>query len=210
VFVSIFFIPQTYWLFGSQITELIIRIQKSIRFELSSIFSNLNIPGNNYLFLSIFIFILITNFIGLFPYIFTNSSHLVFTLRLALPLWIGRIIWSIIIQFNNMASHLVPLGTPSGLIPVIVIIETVRNIIRPVTLSVRLAANMVAGHLLLALLGSQSIRWFTLRFIILLLSLTLLITLEVAVSCIQSYVFIILNSLYLKEINRAYLCVDKL
>ena len=155
MFVSIFFIPQTYWLFGSQITELIIRIQKSIRFELSSIFSNLNIPGNNYLFLSIFIFILITNFIGLFPYIFTNSSHLVFTLRLALPLWIGRIIWSIIIQFNNMASHLVPLGTPSGLIPVIVIIETVRNIIRPVTLSVRLAANMVAGHLLLALLGSQ-------------------------------------------------------
>ena len=210
MFVSIFFIPQTYWLFGSQITELIIRIQKSIRFELSSIFSNLNIPGNNYLFLSIFIFILITNFIGLFPYIFTNSSHLVFTLRLALPLWVGRIIWSIIIQFNNMASHLVPLGTPSGLIPVIVIIETVRNIIRPVTLSVRLAANMVAGHLLLALLGSQSIRWFTLRFIILLLSLTLLITLEVAVSCIQSYVFIILNSLYLKEINRAYLCVDKL
>jgi len=50
------------------------------------------------------------------------------------------------------------LGTPSGLIPVIVIIETVRNIIRPITLSVRLAANMVAGHLLLALLGSQRIR----------------------------------------------------
>ena len=71
-----------------------------------------------------------------------------------MPLWLGRIILSIIYQYNNLLAHLVPVGTPRFLIPVIVIIETVRNIIRPLTLSIRLAANIVAGHLLLTLLGS--------------------------------------------------------
>merc|ERR1711917_165381 len=109
---------------------------------------------------------------------------------------LGRIIISIIFQYNNLFAHLVPKGTPGFLIPVIVIIETVSNIIRPLTLSIRLAANIVAGHLLLTLLGSQiSNISFTTFF--LLFSLYLLLLLEVAVACIQSYVFIILNSLYL-------------
>ena len=93
-------------------------------------------------------------FIGLFPYVFTRKSHISFTLTLALPLWLGRIILSITYQYNNLLAHLVPVGTPRFLIPVIVIIETVRNVIRPLTLSIRLAANIVAGHLLLTLLGS--------------------------------------------------------
>merc|ERR1711917_25772 len=108
---------------------------------------------------------------------------------------LGRIIISIIFQYNNLFAHLVPKGTPGFLIPVIVIIETVSNIIRPLTLSIRLAANIVAGHLLLTLLGSQiSNISFTTFFLLLLL--------EVAVACIQSYVFIILNSLYLNELLR--------
>merc|ERR1712108_84464 len=85
----------------------------------------------------------------------TRRRHISFTLTLALPLWLGRILISILYQYNNLLAHLVPTGTPSFLIPVIVVIETVRNIIRPLTLSIRLAANMVAGHLLLTLLGSQ-------------------------------------------------------
>merc|ERR1712168_1564177 len=68
---------------------------------------------------------------------------------------LGSIIISIIFQYNNLFAHLVPKGTPGFLIPIIVIIETVSNIIRPLTLSIRLAANIVAGHLLLTLLGSQ-------------------------------------------------------
>jgi F-type H+-transporting ATPase subunit a len=99
-------------------------------------------------------------------------------------------------------SHLVPLGTPSFLIPIIVIIETVRNIIRPITLSIRLAANMVAGHLLLTLLGSQGANVSIMIIIILMISLILLLILEVAVACIQSYVFTILSSLYLNELIR--------
>merc|ERR1711863_34346 len=138
---------------------------------------------------------------GLMPYIFTRTSHLSITLVLALPVWLGRILISIIFQYNSLLAHLVPLGTPRFLIPIIVIIETVRNIIRPITLSIRLAANMVAGHLLLTLLGSQG-PIISIILLILLIRLILLLILEVAVACIQSYVFTILRSLYLNELIR--------
>merc|ERR1712131_475272 len=107
---------------------------------------------------------------------------------------------SIIFQYNNLFAHFVPKGTPGFLIPVIVIIETVSNIIRPLTLSIRLAANIVAGHLLLTLLGY--LIFHLLPFYYYFFSLYLLLLLEVAVACIQSYVFIILNSLYLNELLR--------
>ena len=97
---------------------------------------------------------------------------------------------------------MVPLGTPSFLIPIIVIIETVSNIIRPMTLSIRLAANIVAGHLLLTLLGSQGPIISMIILTILIIRLILLLILEVAVACIQSYVFTILRSLYLNELIR--------
>merc|ERR550539_319875 len=84
---------------------------------------------------------------GLAPYIFTSSSHISFTLTLAMPIWLGRIVFSIKNQYNNLFAHLVPRGTPVALMPVIVIIETVRNVIRPGTLSIRLAANIVAGRI---------------------------------------------------------------
>ena len=99
-----------------------------------------------------------------------------------------------------MIAHLVPTGTPRFLIPIIVIIETVRRIIRPATLAIRLAANIVAGHLLLTLLGSQGPILSTISLIILIVALILLLLLEVGVACIQSYVFTILNSLYLNEL----------
>jgi F-type H+-transporting ATPase subunit a len=139
---------------------------------------------------------------GLFPYIFTRRRHISFTLTLALPLWLGRILISILYQYNNLLAHLVPTGTPSFLIPVIVVIETVRNIIRPLTLSIRLAANIVAGHLLLTLLGSQGPILRIFNLILLIGGLFILLLLEVAVACIQSYVFTILSSLYLNELLR--------
>ena len=109
-------------------------------------------------------------------------------------------ILSIIFQYNNLFCHLVPIGTPRFLIPIIVIIESVSNIIRPLTLSIRLAANIVAGHLLLTLLGSQGPNITLIYLLILFISLYLLLLLEVAVACIQSYVFTILSSLYLNEL----------
>ena len=103
-------------------------------------------------------------------------------------------------QYNNMFAHLVPSGTPGALIPVIVIIETVRSIIRPGTLAVRLAANIVAGHLLLTLLGGQGPLLSGAFLAIIIVSLILLLILECAVACIQAYVFTILSSLYLNEL----------
>merc|ERR1712222_42726 len=149
----------------------------------------------------IFFFIFFCNLIGLAPYIFTSSSHISFTLTLAIPIWIGRIVFSIKNQYNSLVAHLVPRGTPVALIPVIVIIETVSNIIRPGTLSIRLAANIVAGHLLLTLLGSQGPSRRGVVILGLMVSLILLLCLELAVACIQAYVFTILRSLYLNELR---------
>ena len=104
-------------------------------------------------------------------------------------------------QYNRLFAHLVPTGTPGALIPVIVIIETVSNVIRPGTLSIRLAANMVAGHLLLTLLGSQVPNAQGIVLLVLMGRLILLLCLELAVACIQAYVFTILRSLYLNELR---------
>merc|ERR1712039_488200 len=113
---------------------------------------------------------------------------------------LGRILFSMKNQYNRLFAHLVPTGTPGALIPVIVIIETVSNVIRPGTLSIRLA-NIVAGHLLLTLLGSQGPNAQGIVLLVLIGRLILLLCLELAVACIQAYVFTILRSLYLNELR---------
>lgn len=168
--------------------------------ELGAVFGGGALPGTSYLFIRLFFFILFSNLMGLIPYIFTRTSHMSVTLILSLPLWIGTILYSVLFQYNSLLAHLVPTGTPGPLIPVIVVIETVSNIIRPATLAIRLAANIVAGHLLLTLLGSQGPNLGGAVLAALFIALVLLLLLEVAVACIQSYVFTILSSLYLNEL----------
>jgi len=104
-------------------------------------------------------------------------------------------------NLNSFLRHLVPRGTPYVLMPFMVIIEIISISIRPLTLSVRLAANIIAGHMLIVLVRGPlaSIGW-TISFVIL-LGLILLVALEVAVSIIQSYVFRTLMSLYIIEVN---------
>jgi len=199
--VLIFFFP-TFWLLPSQILSSYKFIIKGLVLEISAIMGGLVPPGTSIIFLRLFFFIIFSNFIGLFPYIFTRSRHLRFTVSLAIPLWVGGIIWSWVFQINHIFSHLVPLGTPAALIPLIVIIETLRNFIRPGALAVRLAANMVAGHLLLSLLGGRGNEVSGITFFVLLGRLLILIILECAVACIQSYVFTILSVLYLNELIR--------
>jgi len=79
-------------------------------------------------------------------YIFTRTRHLTLTLTLALPLWVRFILFGWIKNTNHIFEHLIPQGTPTLLIPFIVIIETIRNLIRPGTLAVRLTANIIAGQ----------------------------------------------------------------
>jgi F-type H+-transporting ATPase subunit a len=95
----------------------------------------------------------------------------------------------------------VPQSTPVALIPFIVLIESIRNVIRPGTLAVRLSANIIAGHLLITLLGNQTAEATSITLIILLLIQVVLLILESAVAIIQAYVFSILSTLYSSEIT---------
>jgi F-type H+-transporting ATPase subunit a len=99
-----------------------------------------------------------------------------------------------------MFAHLVPQGTPPILIPFIVVIESIRNIIRPGTLAVRLAANIIAGHLLITLLGNTGTSLRLILINILIITQLLLLILERAVAIIQSYVFAVLRTLYSREV----------
>jgi F-type H+-transporting ATPase subunit a len=96
---------------------------------------------------------------------------------------------------------LVPTGTPGALIPLIVIIELVRNFIRPITLSVRLAANIVAGHLLISLINRGAPISLSMGFM--LIGGLILFFLEVGVAFIQGYVFSTLRVIYLSELNHS-------
>ena len=164
---------------NSQISKSFLKVSLYLEKELIAVFGKTTIQGTIFIFISVFFFILFSNFIGLIPYIFTRTSHLSITLVLALPLWLGSMMYSIFYQYNNLLAHLVPVGTPRFLIPIIVIIETISNIIRPITLSIRLAANIVAGHLLLTLLGSQGPNLIFVNLIILIIGIVLLLLLEV-------------------------------
>lgn len=97
-------------------------------------------------------------------------------------------------------AHLVPQGTPGLLLVFIVLIERIRNLIRPLTLSVRLGANIIAGHLLLVLLGGQA-GVLGVDVVVVLLGQIMLLVLELAVAIIQAYVFVTLITLYFREVN---------
>ncbi len=153
------------------------------------------------LLIRIFIYVISINVIGLLPYIFTPRSHLAFTLSFGLMVWLISVMTILVKDINFFLSHLVPVGTPALLIPLIVLIESVRNVIRPITLSVRLAANIVAGHLLLSLIrGAGRVNNLSLLRLIL-AALVLIRILETAVAIIQSYVLTSLSRIYLGEVN---------
>lgn len=199
--IGLLLIPYIFWFLPSRINIiwnfLIITLHK----EFKTLLGTKRKLGRTFIFISIFSFILFNNFLGLFPYIFTSTSHLTLTLTLALPLWLSFILYGWINQTQHIFTHLVPQGTPAILIPFIVLIETIRNIIRPGTLAVRLTANIIAGHLLITLLGNTGNNLSELLLSFLLIRQIALLILESAVAIIQSYVFAVLSTLYSSEVN---------
>lgn len=198
--ILIFFIfPYQFWLIPSRFIIIWNIIFKFLIKELKVIIKYS--LSNLIIFIRLFSFIFINNILGLFPYIFTASSHLRFCLSLSLSLWISIILFNIYFFFNDFFSHLTPQRTPFILMPFIVIIESIRLLIRPFTLAIRLTANIIAGHLLLTLLGSSGLLINnSIIIIIILISQILLFLLEISVSLIQAYVFSILTTLYCREI----------
>ena len=202
-------IPSLFWLRKSQIVFLTYKFLFTLASEFKNNFAPVSTPGHTHWALRIFLLILLNNLGGLTPYTFTGTSHLSVSVSLALVGWVSYWLASAVADLGGVLAHLVPVGTPYVLMPFIVLIELVRNLIRPLTLSVRLAANIVAGHLLITLISTPLVsRGWLPRFFIL-GGLLLLIILETAVAFIQAYVFRILRTLYLREsnsLNLNYLC----
>nr|WDE78683.1 ATP synthase subunit 6 [Setophaga coronata] len=151
---------------------------------------------------SLMIFLLLINLLGLLPYTFTPTTQLSMNLALAFPLWLATLLTGLRNQPSASLGHLLPEGTPTPLIPALILIETTSLLIRPLALGVRLTANLTAGHLLIQLISTATTALFSTMPVVSLLTflvLFLLTILEVAVAMIQAYIFVLLLSLYLQE-----------
>nr|YP_010968319.1 ATP synthase F0 subunit 6 [Parapoynx fluctuosalis]WNN67132.1 ATP synthase F0 subunit 6 [Parapoynx fluctuosalis] len=200
-FIGIIFIPYSFWFIPNRHFFFWNFILNTLHKEFKMLLGNINSSGSTFIFISMFSFILFNNFLGLFPYIFTSTSHLTLTLSISLPLWLSFMLFGWINNTQHMFIHMIPQETPTILMPFMVLIETISNIIRPGTLAVRLTANMIAGHLLMTLLSEIGPK-ISYYFILILISIQiLLLILESAVAIIQSYVIAILSTLYSSEVN---------
>nr|QNV11704.1 ATP synthase F0 subunit 6 [Rhamphomyia barbata] len=200
-FLGLLMIPTSYWFMPSRYQIIWHNILLTLHKEFKTLLGPTGHNGSTFIFVSLFSLIVFNNFMGLFPYIFTSTSHLSMTLALALPLWLSFMLYGWINHTQHMFAHLVPQGTPAILMPFMVCIETISNVIRPGTLAVRLAANMIAGHLLMTLLGNTGPTLTYSIMSLLLIGQIALLILESAVAIIQSYVFAILSTLYSSEVN---------
>ena len=148
---------------------------------------------------SLFVFVLFCNMVGMLPYSFTVTSHIIVTLIMALFIFIAVTIIGFVKHGFKYLSIFVPSGVPIILLPLITIIEIISYLSRPVSLSVRLFANMMAGHTMLKVFGGFVISlgllggWLPLGFSIALTGL------EILVAFLQAYVFAILTCIYLND-----------
>jgi len=154
---------------------------------------------------TLFIFILVNNMIGMVPYSFASTSHFVLTFSLSFTIVIGATILGFQKHGLKFFSILVPAGCPLGLLPLLVFIEFISYLARNVSLGLRLAANVTAGHMLLSILSGFTYNIMTsglVFFIVGLIPLTFIVAftgLEFAIAVIQAQVFVVLTSSYIKD-----------
>jgi F-type H+-transporting ATPase subunit a len=155
---------------------------------------------------SLFIFVLVANLIGLVPYTFTVTSHIIVTFALAMLVILTVIIYGFMRHGLGFLRLFVPHGVPGYILPLVVLIEVISFLSRPISLSVRLFANMLAGHITLKVFAgfvtmlSGSLGALGLAIGVLPLFMTIAITsLEFLVAFLQAYVFTILTCIYLND-----------
>nr|YP_232809.1 ATP synthase F0 subunit 6 [Tethya actinia]AAP59068.1 ATP synthase F0 subunit g [Tethya actinia] len=171
----------------------------------SAVHENLGKLGQKYFpfILCLFLFIAILNILGLFPYVFTPTAHIIITFGLSLSIMIVVTILGLITFKLDFLSILMPGGIPLALAPFLVIIETLSYMIRAISLGVRLFANITAGHLLFVIISGFAFSMISKGFLILsiipIMILIFITLLEMAVAIIQAYVFSLLTTIYLRD-----------
>ncbi len=171
---------------------------------------SLGIKGLKYfpLIFSMFMLIMVLNVLGLFPYVFTVGTHIIVTFGISLSVLMAVTILGIKNFKLDFFSMLMPQGAPMSLAPLLVLIETASYLSRALSLGIRLAANLSAGHLLFAILASFSYKMLINNMVFLSLfplAIMIFITvLEIAVAMIQAYVFCLLTVIYLEDTLKSH------
>lgn len=173
----------------------------SYEFVANMVRMNVGTAGQKYFpfIFSLFMFILVLNMLGMIPYAFTVTSHIIITFALAIAVFLGVTVIGFAIHGVGFLKFFVPSGVPAALLPLLVVIEVISYLTRPVSLSVRLFANMMAGHTMLKVFASFVVGlgiiggWAPLAFMVAFTGL------EVLVAFLQAYVFAILTCIYLND-----------
>ncbi len=176
-------------------------VELSYEFVASMVRDNVGTEGMKYFpfVFTLFMFILFANMLGMLPYSFTITSHIVVTFALAAVVFIGVTIIGFARHGAGFLKFFVPSGVPVALLPLLVVIEVISYLTRPVSLSVRLFANMMAGHTMLKVFSAFVIAlgfiggWAPLAFMVAFTGL------EILVAFLQAYVFAILTCIYLND-----------
>ena len=214
VFMSLYFLMWTfslavvlifrsrYWVASPRWVIVIHTFKDTISSQVFRSFG-LNLGGFINVITGLFVFLIFLNLSGLIPYVFRPTSHLAVSLSLGLPLWLSLLVSGIFFRPSSVVAGLLPIGAPAPLNPFLVLIETVSIMVRPITLSVRLMANMSAGHIVLTLVGNyMTTRLLTVGLFsrVLLVSIQVLYSVfEFGIGVIQAYIFCLLITLYSDE-----------
>ena len=214
VFISLYFLIWTfslvvvlifssrYWITSPRWVMIIHTFKDTISSQVFRSFG-LNLGGFMNVITGLFLFLIFLNLSGLIPYVFSPTRHLAVSLSLGLPLWISLLVSGVFFRPSSVVAGLLPMGAPAPLNPFLVLIETVSIIVRPITLSVRLMANISAGHIVLTLVGNyMTTRVLTAGIFssILLVSIQVLYSVfEFGIGVIQAYIFCLLITLYSDE-----------
>lgn len=182
-------------------------VEMIYQFVLSLVEEQIGTKGRKFfpLIFTTFVFLLFTNLIGMIPYSFTATSHLIVTFGLSLSIFIGVTIVGFQIHGLHFFSFLLPKGAPLILAPLLVVLELVSYCFRAISLGVRLFANMMAGHTLVKILSGFAWTMLSVGGILAVASIIpfgivfALTGLEIGVACLQAYVFTILTCIYLND-----------
>jgi F-type H+-transporting ATPase subunit a len=175
--------------------------EMSYEFVAGMLRDNVGTAGRRYFpfIFTLFMFVLFCNLLGMIPYSFTVTSHIIVTFALAAVVFVGVTIIGFARHGARFLKLFVPSGVPIFLLPLLIVIELISYLIRPVSLSVRLFANMLAGHTMLKVFGGFVVAlgiiggWAPLAFVVALTGL------EILIAFLQAYVFAVLTCIYLND-----------